>query len=488
MLVKFTRRDASILILISLGVGLLTDILARQAILGINFFIWSCIWLVLLTIAAVDKKRFKPSFGLLGVLAFTNALMVYVRAEPVVDSWSVIIDIVSLLLMAGILYAPNFIELPFMNRFTELLQGGLKTIRTNGKAVLTVLSQPKHVRKPFRMNSGIIIAVVLGMLFIALFSGADAVFGHQFSFIGRFFHAIADWLGHYNLGRFFSIAFWVILSGAALLLIVGRATKVVPAPRYIKQFLSAKDSQIIQGTLCVIFVMFAAFQLRYLFIGAALPDHLTYAEYARRGYGQLLCATALAAITIYGTLAWSKNTAPSRRRLALPTVLVGLNGFIVLSAWKRLSLYEGAYGWTMTRFVARLGLICIFLGSVLLVLWVLRRLSTRQLFGGSWYLVAGVLTMAAILNPAGIIAAKNITERPQRNEPLDATYLNLASADSYPALCKYAPHLKAAYPAEYQKLEQPGVAKAELLNHSNSPISAHYTTSQHFRALVDGCL
>jgi hypothetical protein len=480
---KLHRSDAFSLLAVAFLLGLFTDILARQPIFGLNFLIWSMIWLVLLTVAAADKKQLKLSFWLFGGLALVNAMMVYVRVESVVALWSVVITLTSFGLMAGMLYAPNFMELQLVNRFTQLLVGGTKTIRANARGAAKALDKHKHFDKSFKPSAGIVAALILGVIFILLFASADAAFSHQFSFVGEFFTSVGNWLGQYDLGRLFSMAFWVGFTGAVLLLLLGRDAVVVRVRRHVTFSLSDKDSLIILGTLCIIFALFAVFQLQYLFIGGTLPDNMTYAEYARKGYGQLLVATALASMTVYGALAWTKKEVSGQRHVVLASALVGLNSFIVLSAWKRLSLYEGAYGWTMTRFVARLGLICIFLGSVLLALWIYRRLSTRQLFGHSWYMVAVVLTVAALLNPAGIITAKNITERSQRTEPLDTEYLNQASADSYPALCKYASRIKADYPAEYAALAVPDLRHVE-----GRGLSAHYTLSQRYKDIVSDCL
>ena len=49
------------------------------------------------------------------------------------------------------------------------------------------------------------------------------------------------------------------------------------------------------------FAVFVFVQLRFLFGGATLPDGITYADYARSGYGQLLLLAVLASGVVYVT-------------------------------------------------------------------------------------------------------------------------------------------------------------------------------------------
>jgi hypothetical protein len=483
---KFTRRDSATFFTSSLLIGTLTDVFVRQDLFGLNFLLWSLLWVSVMLIAAFLNKLLYPRFILFAVLAILNATLVYIRAEPVVQAWSSIITLISLLLMAGMLYADNFLKLPILNRMLEYLTGVLVHIKNRGKVMYALLVNKTDNSKTFKISSGLIIAFMLCLIFIGLFSATDAVFRQQFSFVGDFFSYIGEWLQKYNSGRIFTVIFWTMVSGAVLLILTGRDTsaKLINTPE--RKYFTKNDTSMILGAVCAIFALFSIIQLRYLFAGSSLPNNMTYAYYARRGYGELLLATMLASAVIYSSIAYTKEKAHTKLARVLSNVLVILNGFVILSAWKRLGLYEGAYGWTMTRFVARLGLICILLGSVLLLFWVNKRISTQKLFGFGWYAIASVLVIAALLNPIGIITHKNITERSQRDIPLDTFFVSQLSADSYPALCKYAPSLKAKYPKEYEALQNvaPNFNKLK----KSRGLSAHHTANKAFIDKYNKCL
>jgi hypothetical protein len=482
---KFTRRDSATFFTSSLLIGILTDMLVRKDIFGLNFFIWTFIWVSVMLLAAFLKRHLSPRFILFAFLALLNSFIVYVRIEPVVQVWSVVITLVSLLIMTGSLFAENFLRLGITNRVIEFITSVPVAVKEDGKTMYAALTN-KSNRKAVKISSGLVIAIILALVFIGLFSGSDTVFRHQFSFLGNFLSSFGRLLGHYNVGRIFTIIFWTMLAGTGLLTLAGKDTPARELTMPAKKFFSRNDTNIILGTLCAVFGLFIIIQVKYLFAGSTLPDGLTYADYARRGYGELLLATALASAVVYAAMAFTKEKAHAKTTRILSNLLVILNGIVVFSAWKRLSLYESAYGWTMTRFVARLGLVCILSGSVLLLFWVNQRISTRRFFGYSWYAFAGVLMIAALLNPIGIITQKNISERSGRDAKLDTEFIYLLSADSYPALCKYAPTLKSKYLDEYQALQNlaPNVNPFVV----SKGLSAHRTTDKAFVDKYTKCL
>ena len=488
---KFTSRNSITFFASTLLIGLITDILLRQPIFGLNFLVLTVIWIAIMLHVVKVKKNSKLRFYIFLSFAVLNTFVVYLRIEPVVQIWSVIITLIALSFMAGMLYADNFMQLTITNRIIESLTGMTSLVKADAKKMSAVLSNKNVNAKQIHISNGVVIAIILGLVFIGLFSSSDTVFQSQFKFIGDAFRSVADWLGQFNIGRIISTIFWAVISGVILLVIISRRSHVKPLVLASRKIYSKNDTTIILSTLSAIFSIFIIIQIKYLFAGGNLPGNLSYADYARKGYGELLLATMLASAVIYSTLAYVKDTSRNIYNTILSNLLVVLNSIVVFSAWRRLSLYESAYGWTMTRFVARLGLICILLGSILLLAWVNKRLTSKQLFGYCWYVVAVVLTAAALLNPIGIITQKNLVERSSREVKLDIDFLNQLSADSLPALCKYAPSLKTNYPDEYkalQTIKSQGNKVYFPPNEINNGLSAHNTSTKNFKQTYYACL
>ena len=113
--------------------------------------------------------------------------------------------------------------------------------------------------------------------------------------------------------------------------------------------------------LDVLFAAFVALQVAYLFGGldtlAAIA--LTYAEYARRGFFELVAVVVLVGALVLGLEAVVAHR--SRAYVVAILALVALTAVVLASSFLRLRLYQDAYGWTELRFyvLAAIGFLAI---------------------------------------------------------------------------------------------------------------------------------
>lgn len=468
--------------LLAVVLGIFYDVALRTPQYGLNVSLLVLFWLGIHCIFAWRYRAVTPGFLLDAGLTVLTAGLIFVRASFLVQFWLTLIALVLLTLLTMRLAVVNFGKLSLVQRYRALATQIFKALQVG----------PSQLRKSLQMNKfgqtrvspGILIAVVLTIVFLILFASADQIVGRWFSHLGNVFNWLADIVGLGFPGHVFTAVFWGIVSFFILTTLFVRSAVAEKAAPQFRRYLSAKDARLVLGTLVTIFAIFVVIQLRYLFSEGALPNGLSYASYARQGYGQLLVATLLASTVVKYILS-SVRTTYSMSERVLATVLVMLNAVIVLAAWKRLGLYESAYGWTMLRFVAHLGLITIGLGSIGLVGWVWQKLSSQSLYTAEWYVLCGVLLMAALLNPNGIVTARNIVDRPSRSVNLDTMYLSSLSADSWPSICRYAPMLSQTHPDEYKQLV------AAQANHDHAPnlgLSRHYTHSKTYQSKYAACL
>jgi hypothetical protein len=170
---------------------------------------------------------------------------------------------------------------------------------------------------------------------------------------------------------------------------------------------------------------------------------LTYAQYARQGFWQLLAVTALTlALVAVAVRKADRANKPDRAivRTLLGTLCV-LALVIVASAIHRMSTYEQAYGFTRLRvFVDGMEL---WLGAVLILV-----LIAGIRMSGSWLppavlasAVVAMLTLAAA-NPDAYIARHNV-DRYDRTGQIDTAYLATLSADAFPELDRLPAGLRA---------------------------------------------
>lgn len=482
---KLHSHAALLSLLLALLLGLTIDLLFRQELLGFNFVAFTFLWVGTCAGAALAaKKTLQPQSALYAAIALTNSIIVYFRDSPLVQFWSIIITLTALLLLVGSCAFDNFTAMPLINRWRETVKQYILNA-INAPRVYLGAIRHKQATRILRISRGALVAAALALVFIMLFVSADAVVGHMFSWVGDGLTHIINFFERFDIGRIISILFWTFAAASAILFVYHAHTGETKPLLTIRAQLTRKDSLIIFVTLLTIFSVFVTVQLYYLFSAGKLPDGLTYAQYARQGYVQLLFATLLASAAIKGVISATHGGAVDKTLRTMAAALVILNSIIVISAWKRLSLYETAYGWTRARFVAHLGLICVALGSIALLVWLYGKCNTKQLYASSWYIVLFVLMTAAVLNPDAVIVRKNISERASRIVVLDTYYLRNLSRDSWPSICTQANRLAETYPLEYAVLAQ---HPNQTQGTASRRLSRHYTHSKSFVDNNTACL
>lgn len=191
------------------------------------------------------------------------------------------------------------------------------------------------------------------------------------------------------------------------------------------------------AVLDALFLTFVTVQLTVLFGGhrhVLDTVGLTYAEYARDGFGQLVVVTLLTLSVVAATVRWAPRESLSQRvalRLLLG-VLCALALVVVASALYRLHLYEEAFGFTrlrlfMNAFETWLGAVVVLVlaaGVRLRATWLARALVVSA--------AAGLLVLGAV-DPDAFVAERNI-ERYLATGSLDVGYLQQLSADAVPAV------------------------------------------------------
>ncbi|MCA2981464.1 MAG: DUF4173 domain-containing protein [Myxococcaceae bacterium] len=266
---------------------------------------------------------------------------------------------------------------------------------------------------------------VIGLVTLLLASG-DAAFGVQLGVAVS--SAVAMPLdGAARTGGVGFFAF-VIAAGAVTWALRRRTLDAGQAPSALRLTLGAPEAFALLGGLTVVLALFAAVSGRCSFApdSCQLPPGLTFSEYARRGFWELLLVagivlTALLSVPRRATLA----SAASRTALkATSTALVVAALPMLLSAVNRMMLYEAAYGFTRQRVFSQL--VCVTLG--LLMVWRAVTLWTwpHRFAVGAVATVSGVLVLFNAMNPDAFIARRNV----ERGGALDAWYLRALSADA----------------------------------------------------------
>lgn len=287
-------------------------------------------------------------------------------------------------------------------------------------------SGPKTTRIAATAGASALLLIVFG----ALFTSADAAFARL----------VRSGTPQVNGG---TAARWVFVFAAAVVVVGGCAFLRAAPPdlsgwdRLGGRTVARLEWAIPLTLLVLLFAAFVAVQLTVLFGGARLvleTEGLTYAEYARGGFWQLLVVTGLTLAVLAAAVRWAPRGTRTDR-LLIRSVLGALSVLtlvIVASALHRMNLYADTYGLTRLRILVAL---CeVWLGVMFLFVLVagLRLRAgwlARAVIGTGVLLLLGLV----VINPDGLIAERNI-ERYHRINRIDTTYLSRLSADAVPAL------------------------------------------------------
>jgi hypothetical protein len=156
-----------------------------------------------------------------------------------------------------------------------------------------------------------------------------------------------------------------------------------------------------------VYLLFTIVQFKY-FIGGALKNDYTFAEYARKGFFELLFVTLINLSITIVILTFVQRSAQVIKRLAqiLLTVLILSSSVMLCSAFIRLSMYEAAYGFTFTRVLAHSFMM--FLGVIFAYTLIKIWLEKLSLF--HFYFIASLIyyTAISVMNLDGIVVKENI--------------------------------------------------------------------------------
>jgi hypothetical protein len=293
---------------------------------------------------------------------------------------------------------------------------------------------------------GLAIALPLLAVVVSLLASADGIF-HQV------LDGIPDWFAGLSLTEGGIRLLWTVLMGLGLFGYVygfirpdRDEEETEPAVRDDKETrdrplmdfgIKPVTAATVLALVNVVYVLFVALQFSYLF-GAwegVLPEGVTYADYARKGFSELVAVTALNYFLLLASLTAADGPAKGAARFNrwMLYLLVGCSCVMLYSAYSRLGLYEEAYGYTVLRFLVHAFMIFL---ALLLVLAAIRvRLPRFPLMRCYIVLGLGAYVLLNYIGMESVITRLNIG-RYEQSGKLDMDYLMSLSSDALPRLSK----------------------------------------------------
>ena len=328
---------------------------------------------------------------------------------------------------------------------------------------------PQAARNALPAARGLMLAAVLSALFGSLFASADPAFARLTGELSPDLD-----LGPLSARAAAFVAVVAVSGGLVTVALAGPAAERAAQAGGVTrraEWVTALTA------LNLLFAAFVGVQLAVLFGG---HDHvldtagLTYAEYAREGFVQLVVAALLTLAVIAAAWPHSRRHGARPDALALLLCVFGALTLVVLvSAFRRLGLYEDAFGFTVARLAAHGAIL--WIGAVLMLVMAaiaLRRTSWLPL-GIAGLTGAGLLAFT-LVDPEGLVAGRNVDRYRDRGR-IDIPYLRGLSADAVPALATLPPRQAACALAD----------RAERLGEDDGTFGLNASRERARRVLAD---
>ena len=428
------------------------DFLFWKKSLGINFAIFVTLSIATgILLLRWDGLRLSLRAGLLLLPIAFLAAMTFLRLEPM----TVFLSIAMVIFLMGVFvltyrnggwirYSLLDYIFGYLRLFGSVVARPIGLVSENRRLTM---GQPSAMEKRsapiWPYVRGIVIALPVIAIFASLLSSADPIFASRFEkFIDLF---KIDNLPEYIFRLVYILIFAYAFAGTFLHAAQKSDEKVEEKTR-VSPFLGFTESTIVLGSVLILFVAFVIVQFQYFFGGQTniSIDGYTFSEYARKGFGELVAVAFFSLLLLLGLGAITRREKETQRHSfsLLGIMMVGLLIVMLIAAFRRLVLYEAAYGFSQLRTYTHVFMI--WLGLLLVAVVVLEVLRRERAIGLAMILAAlGFVISLNVLNVDAFIVRQNLQREirsttdktfAQGRADLDAQYFVDLSDDAIPPM------------------------------------------------------
>lgn len=438
-----------VLLIAAIALGILGEYLFYPGLLGVNAVVWTaalcagaigCARLTATDLRGEGRWLTPPALLFAGFIAW--------RSSPVLQALN-IGAVIGILAIASFRLRDGKVRLGGVTEY--ILTGAVSLASIAVQAAELVFRRISwaalpghHGKRVTPWIRGAAIALPLLVIFGALLSSADAVFSNAVTAVPAL--DISNVPAHIARALFWGWLAAGFIHGS--LHSTGEQLRGPSAPPAIR--LGPIEVSTILGLLDAMFLLFVVIQLRYLFGGSGhvqITEGLTYAEYARHGFFELLAVAALVLPVVLGVHWLLRDSSPAVRIAfrVLAAAMIVLIFAIVASALRRMDAYVDEFGLTQLRLYSTAVMLWLVAVFAWLAVTVLR--EQRQRFA-SGALAAGLLGIAGlnVVNPDAFIVSTNLERQGDRQ--FDASYALRLSPDATPTIAAAMASLPAATQCE----------------------------------------
>jgi len=441
-----SKIQKPLLIIVPLWIAWCFDLFFWKKMWGVSFPIITALTLAGgLGLAAVRGIRPHWRSLLLVIPALFFSIMTVFRAEPFTSFINVLFTVLSITILAFSFTGGRW----WLYSLTDYIEKGFHFALALITKPFSLFTRTPQAEEPPPANEksgtgkailrGILYSMPILLVLSALLASADLIFESNLRGFLSLFRV--ENLGETAFRLFYILVLAFFLAGAYLYAYQesGDTSLRGLEENGVPRVLGTVESAVILISINLLFISFVAIQFRYLF-GGEVNIHLngyTYAEYARKGFGELATVAVLSLLILQGIHSLVKQKGDNRNGwlTGLSTLMVAQVLVILTSAYMRLALYENAYGFSRVRTYTHIFLF--WIAILMLVTAALEIARRTRLFPLAVLLVGFgfAITLNAFSVDANIVRL-NLARATAGSTDLDAAYLVSLSDDAVPALAQ----------------------------------------------------
>ncbi|GAA5415642.1 hypothetical protein Pryu01_00673 [Paraliobacillus ryukyuensis] len=425
------RKKSYLFLILCLGLGLLAELSFFHGVIGVSYVLFIAAFYAVLFLQQGVHFSHRRIGLLVMVLIWVLAASYLFYDNALFYQLNSLVIPVLVFLHIVLITTPNHIDWlsaifanQVLQKFTQTFNYGKRWIKFVLKRTIFRQMNQATTQLVKRVVIGLLLGVPLLGVILSLLVSADANFESIVMEVPSFIIGLNVLEG---LFRTVAVILLTILFFSAFKTL--RKRYVLPLGKTMQTKQQASWDGVIAGTIIVllnsIYVLFVVIQFKYFF-GQAIQADFTYAEYARRGFFELVVVTVIN----WSMLLICLKFVPIKKQFSgyfmksMYSLLIMASGVMLISAYIRLSMYENAYGFTMDRILAH----AFMLFLIVIFAYTLIRVWLDGISVVHFYFIAGLIFYAALnaINPEQIIVENNL-ERYQQTEKIDIHYLNALS-------------------------------------------------------------
>jgi Domain of unknown function (DUF4173) len=507
-------RHPNALLLIALALGLCANLLFYERMPGLSVPLFVGLGLAAMLRLSYAEGRRPSATGLgLGAAALGFATLSMLRDAPLLVALNLLATIGLLLVMLVSYQSAALWRLPGWQLLGRLAwavgEVSLRPVPVALRQASQLPLGPRGLRALAPVGRGLLLAAPVLLVFSGLLMLADEVFA---SYMAQLFSFQLPFEIDALIPQAIVIALFAWASaGGMLAALHSRPADDLPAEGETQRlsmaislrFLGWGEALTVLVAVNLLFASFMLVQGAYFFGGldGLARTGLSYAEYARRGFFELLAVACLSLAMLWLLATVTRRELPGQGRLfnLASAAMVALVLGILASAFQRMSLYEQAYGLTQLRIYTHT---CMVWMALVLLLFVVALVTDRpRLFSlGGCASALAYLAILSLANPDAIIVRANIeryladpsslsTAQPEywddreARETVDLSYLTQLSSDATPALVAALPLLDGERQALLRDALALRRAELEQISAEDGLPSFHLARAQALSAL-----